>query len=238
MMKKFTFFGIKFIDGNFKSIKILIDKGGLLVLPAAPALLNIKTDKKYHKALKNADIALFDSGYFCLLLRMFKRIKVRKFSGLKFLKQFLQSQKNNSNKILFIDPSNKDKIINKKYLKSLRLNKIIQYVAPIYNKDYTKDLNLLKIITKKKPKYIVINLGGGIQELLGSYLKSNLDYKPSIICSGAAISFLTGQQAKIPIIFDKIYLGWLVRIIFDPHIFLPRYLKAFNFIFLMKYINK
>jgi len=148
-MKKFTFFGIKFIDGNFKSIKILIDKGGLLVLPAAPALLNIKTDKKYHKALKNADIALFDSGYFCLLLRMFKRIKVKKFSGLKFLKQFLQSQKNNSNKILFIDPSNKDKIINKKYLKSLRLNKIIQYVAPIYNKDYTKDLNLLKIITKK-----------------------------------------------------------------------------------------
>lgn len=237
-MKKFTFFGIKFIDGNFKSIKILIDKGGLLVLPAAPALLNIKTDKKYHKALKNADIALFDSGYFCLLLRMFKRIKVRKFSGLKFLKQFLQSQKNNSNKILFIDPSNKDKIINKKYLKSLRLNKIIQYVAPIYNKDYTKDLNLLKIITKKKPKYIVINLGGGIQELLGSYLKSNLDYKPSIICSGAAISFLTGQQAKIPIIFDKIYLGWLVRIIFDPHIFLPRYLNAFKFIFLMKYINK
>ena len=84
----------------------------------------------------------------------------------------------------------------------------------------------------------MINLGGGIQELLGSYLKSNLDYKPSIICSGAAISFLTGQQAKIPIIFDIIYLGWLVRIIFDPHIFLPRYLKAFNFIFLMKYINK
>ena len=237
-IKKFRFFRIKFIEGDFKNIKFLLDKGGMLVLPAAPALANIYSDKSYHKALKHADIALFDSGFFCLLLRIFKGIKIKKYSGLKFLTQFLKSLKNCSDKILMINPSYNEQLLNKKYLKLKKINNANHYVAPFYNKNIINDLKLLKMIKKDKPRYIVINLGGGVQELLGSYLKSNLDYKPSIICSGAAIAFLTGQQAKIPLIFDKLYLGWLIRIIFDPFIFIPRYTKAFKLVFLMKYIQK
>jgi len=237
-IKKFKFFKIKFMDGDFKDIKFLLDKGGLLVLPAAPALANIYSDKSYHKALKHADIALFDSGFFCLLLRIFKGIKIKKYSGLKFLTQFLKSLKNCSDKILMINPSYNEQLLNKKYLKLKKINNANHYVAPFYNKNIINDLKLLKMIKKDKPRYIVINLGGGVQELLGSYLKYNLDYKPSIVCSGAAISFLTGQQAKIPSIFDKLYLGWLIRIMFNPFIFIPRYIKAFKLFFLMKYIQK
>jgi UDP-N-acetyl-D-mannosaminuronic acid transferase (WecB/TagA/CpsF family) len=236
-MKKYFFFGIKFIDGNFNSIKSLIDKGGLLVLPAAPALKNIDVDRNYHNALKHADIALFDSGFFCLLLRIFKDTKVKKYSGLKFLTQFLDLSINCSDKILMINPSYGAQLLNKKYLKLKKINNSNHYVAPFYNKNNVNDLKLLKMIKKDKPRYIVINLGGGVQELLGSYLKFNLDYKPSIICSGAAIAFLTGQQAKIPLIFDKFYLGWLFRVIFNPTVFILRYAKAFKLIFLMKYIK-
>tara|TARA_B110000114_G_scaffold156509_1_gene170438 strand:+ start:61 stop:783 length:723 start_codon:yes stop_codon:yes gene_type:complete len=237
-IKKFKFFKIKFMVGDFKDIKFLLDKGGLLVLPAAPALANIYSDKSYHKALKHADIALFDSGFFCLLLRIFKGIKIKKYSGLKFLTQFLKSLKNCSDKILMINPSYNEQLLNKKYLKLKKINNSNHYVAPFYNKNIINDLKLLKMIKKDKPRYIVINLGGGVQELLGSYLKYNLDYKPSIVCSGAAIAFLTGQQAKIPSIFDKLYLGWLIRIMFNPFIFIPRYIKAFKLFFLMKYIQK
>ena len=237
-IKKFKFFKIKFMDGDFKDIKFLLDKGGLLVLPAAPALANIYSDKSYHRALKHADIALFDSGFFCLLLRIFKGIKIKKYSGLKFLTQFLKSLKNRSDKILMINPSYNEQLLNKKYLKLKKINNSNHYVAPFYNKNIINDLKLLKMIKKDKPRYIVINLGGGVQELLGSYLKYNLDYKPSIVCSGAAIAFLTGQQAKIPSIFDKLYLGWLIRIMFNPFIFIPRYIKAFKLFFLMKYIQK
>ena len=237
-IKKFKFFKIKFMDGDFKDIKFLLDKGGLLVLPAAPALANIYSDKSYHRALKHADIALFDSGFFCLLLRIFKGIKIKKYSGLKFLTQLLKSLKNRSDQILMINPSYNEQLLNKKYLKLKKINNSNHYVAPFYNKNIINDLKLLKMIKKDKPRYIVINLGGGVQELLGSYLKYNLDYKPSIVCSGAAIAFLTGQQAKIPSIFDKLYLGWLIRIMFNPFIFIPRYIKAFKLFFLMKYIQK
>ena len=128
-IKKFKFFGIRFIEGDFKDIKFLLDKGALLVLPAAPALANIYSDKSYHKALKHAEIALFDSGFFCLLLRIFKDTKVKKYSGLKFLTQFLDSSINCLDKILMINPSYGEQLLNKKYLK---LKKIIYFKKFLY----------------------------------------------------------------------------------------------------------
>ena len=81
----------------------------------------------------------------------------------------------------------------------------------------------------------MINLGGGIQEVLGSYLKDNLNYNPQIICTGAAISFFTKKQAPINSLIDMLYLGWLIRCIFKPKQFIPRYLKSFKLI--IKVIN-
>ena len=45
-------------------------KSRWVVLPSGPGLSDIKTNIIYHNALKNSDIALFDSGYSCLLLRL------------------------------------------------------------------------------------------------------------------------------------------------------------------------
>ncbi len=123
------------------------------------------------------------------------------------------------------------KEINKKYLKSKNINKIYQYVAPIYKKTNICDIKLVNKIKKIKPKYILINLGGGVQEILGFYIKKNLSYKPSIICTGAAISYLTKRQAPITDFLDEVYLGWLVRCLFNPIKFVPRYLSAFRFFF-------
>ncbi|MEA3438521.1 MAG: WecB/TagA/CpsF family glycosyltransferase, partial [Thermodesulfobacteriota bacterium] len=86
---------------------------------------------------------------------------------------------------------------------------------------------LLDIIKKKKPQYIVINLGGGVQERLGLYLKNHLSYSPGIICTGAAIAFLTGRQANIPNFAEKLHLAWLYRCFENPKKFFPRYLKGF-----------
>jgi len=234
MKKNIKIFNISFIDSDFKNIKLLLDNGGLLVLPSGPGLATIKNDFRYYKALRNADLALFDSCYFFLLLRLFKNIKVKKFSGYKFIKKFIKSfDRKKQKKIYLIEPSINHSIINREYLKRKKINNIHQYIAPIYKKNKITDIKLLKDIKTIEPKYIIINLGGGTQEILGSYLKKNLNYKPSIICSGAAISFLTKQQAPISAIVDKLYLSWLLRIIYNPILFLPRYLSAFKLLFLV-----
>ena len=68
--KKIKIFGINFIDAKFKVIKTLLDKGGLLVVPSGPGLSTINQKIQYHNSLKNDDIALFDSGYLCILLKI------------------------------------------------------------------------------------------------------------------------------------------------------------------------
>ena len=232
-IKTIKLFGVNFIDENFNIIKKLLKRGGLLVLPSGPGLSDIKKNVKYHKALKNADIALFDSGYLCLLLKL-KNIHVNKFSGFLFFNKLIHSlTKEPSKKILLIDPNKNESKINYEFLKSKKILKVYNYISPWYNTKNIKDLKLLIKIKKIKPDYIIINLGGGTQERLGSYIKNNINFKSAIICSGAAISFFTKQQAPINIFFDKIYLGWLIRIIFKPSIFLPRYLSAFKLIFLI-----
>ena len=50
------------------------------------------------------------------------------------------------------------------------------------------------------------------------------------MCTGAAIAFMTGEQAPINKFIDKIYLGWLMRIIWNPKLYLGRILKSFKII--------
>tara|TARA_A100000164_G_scaffold346136_1_gene346552 strand:- start:31 stop:750 length:720 start_codon:yes stop_codon:yes gene_type:complete len=226
----YKIFNITFYDIDFKQF-INTKKKGLVILPSGPGLSTIHSDKIYYESIKNADIALFDSGYFVLLLRLMKNLTVSKFSGYKFLKSFFISIRNK--KIFSIEVNKELAIKNMNYLKKYKISlHKNQYIAPIYKKgSYIRDLSLLKILKKKRPKIILINLGGGTQEVLGSYLKNNLKYKPLIICSGAAISFFTKQQAPINNFFDTLYLGWLIRCIFNPVVFLPRYLSAFKLFF-------
>ena len=227
-MKKFSFKEIKFYSGDYDQIKYEFDKGGVLVAPAASALANIDTDKQYYSSLKNSKIAILDSGFFCILLRIFRFQKVKKLSGFLFLKTFLDNFKNQQ-KILFIDPSRKSNILNIKFLKSKKIINFKTYIAPNYNKKFF-DLKLLNLINNYKPKYIVINIGGGSQEPLAIYINKNIKYKASIMCTGAALAFMTGEQAPINKFIDKIYLGWLTRIIWNPKLYLGRILKSFKII--------
>ena len=74
------------------------------------------------------------------------------------------------------------------------------------------------------------NIGGGRQEILGLYLKKNLKIKTTILCTGAAISFFTKDQAPINSLVDKFYLGWFVRLVFNPLVFSKRYLYSLKLI--------
>ena len=232
----YNIFDIPFINGDYKTAISLLNKGALMVVPAAPALATIQVDRKYYKALLNCDFAIPDSGLMVLVLKIFKFIRIKKLSGLAFLDKFFNENILKEKQCLFlVDPNEKEAKMNQKFLDSLGIlmRKDDHYIAPFYNKDNIIDHDLLKIIEEKKPRFVLINLGGGVQERLGSFLKNKLSYKPGIICTGAAIAFFTGQQVSIPRWVDKFYLGWLWRCFSNPRVFIPRYLKGFKFIFML-----
>jgi N-acetylglucosaminyldiphosphoundecaprenol N-acetyl-beta-D-mannosaminyltransferase len=232
-MKEVFLFGIRFVDGSYEEIRQRIDRGGVMVVPAAPALATIYRNQQYYSALKQSDLAIFDSGLLCLLLRVFKGLSTQKLSGLAFLRGFLSNiTQCEQGTIFLIDPSEADSVANRSLLKRLGydLEQSHQYVAPLYGTGEIQDVRLLGIVKELKPKYIIVNLGGGVQERLGVYLAKSVDFSPSIFCTGAAIAFLSGRQASIPPLLDRLYLGWLARCISSPARFIPRYLQGFRLI--------
>ena len=231
MIKNIIFMKIKFNNIKGKNFNKYIIKKGLFVFPAAPALASIKKSSKYYESLRKADLVFFDSGFLVLLLKVFKNISVNKFSGYKFLNLFFDYLRKNKNKSVFcIDPNLKFSKSNKNLFKRLGIKKIHNYLAPKYQIENISDRKLLKKIKKVKPDFILTNIGGGKQEILGLYLKNNLKTKTTILCTGAAISFFTKDQAPINSLIDQLYLGWFIRLIFNPISFSIKYLYALRLI--------
>jgi hypothetical protein len=88
MISKIIFNQITFNNLDYKKFDKFISKKGFFVFPAGPALATIKNSNNYFKAMQKADLVFFDSGFFVLLLKIFKNISVNKFSGFKFLNLF------------------------------------------------------------------------------------------------------------------------------------------------------
>ena len=230
-IKKIIFKKIIFNNLDYKNFNKYILKKGLFVFPAGPALATIEKSKKYHQSIRHADLVFFDSGFFVLLLRFFKNINVQKFSGFKFLNLFFSYLKENKEKKVFcIDPNSKFSRSNKLFLRKMGIKKIYNYLAPNYKIDNISDKKLLNLIKKIKPDFILTNISGGKQEILGLYLKKNLKINTTILCTGAAFSFFTKDQAPINNLIDELYLGWFVRLIFSPSIFLRKYVYGLKLI--------
>lgn len=233
-MKHHTFYfnKIRFISAKYEVIQsILNKKGGYLVAPAACALVEIDNNKTYLNALIKSRISILDSGFFCILIRLFYKKKIKRFSGYKFLKKLLNDKKLKNKKILLINPSKIDGHKNYELLKQKKFSNICSYVAPFYKKN-TNDSKLIKIIKQKKPHIIIINIGGLKQEPLANYITKKISFKLNIYCTGAAIAFLTKRQAPINDIIDKFYLGWAIRLIYNPR---NMFIKFFNSLRLIKF---
>ena len=86
-----------------------------------------------------------------------------------------------------------------------------------------EDPKLVSIIEHRKPNHIVVGIGGGMQDKLGSYLKHQLSYRPAIYCIGAAPGFVTGDQILIPMWADRLFVGWIFRLFAQPRTLLPRF---------------
>src|SRR3954452_12631559 len=173
--------GIDFFNGQVQDVVERVKKGGLLVVPAAPALSTIDSDSQYYQSLRNADIVIPDSGYMSMLWNATNRNKINRISGLEFLVAFLADNTvKTSSQIILVDPRKKEAALNLAYLRQqgFAITEDASYVAPMYAKGKVEDPELLRLIRAKKPKYIIINLGGGVQEKLGASLRNNLDYEP------------------------------------------------------------
>ena len=84
--------GIKFFIGTPREALEIGLSGGLVLVPAAPALIEIQRDKSYRQALLDAELVITDSGLLVLLWRLFFWERIIRFSGLEYLRLLLERE--------------------------------------------------------------------------------------------------------------------------------------------------
>ena len=233
--RKSRILGINFFSGSLSDAVLKASRGGLCVAPSGPGLAgDLVKCSFYSRAVTQADLVLPDSGLMCLWSKFFARKPIRRISGLAFLRAYLFAEGVPLDDAFWVMPDQEQSEANAKWIKKelgLLFEDAAFYVAPKYAKTGPiEDLELLERIEKRRPKTIFIQLGGGVQERLGFYLHETLSFSSAILCTGAALAFLSGKQARIPNWADRFYLGWFLRCLFKPTVFVPRYLKAFRLI--------
>ncbi len=221
--------GIKFLDGDVdEAIDIMSRHGGFMVAPSATCFARLQRDQPYRQAITNADLAIADSGAMVLMWRFLHGHSIARISGLKYLqhlsRRLFAGKRSN---VLWVLPSENARAKTARWLGANRLAfaDLNLYVAPRYG-PAPEDRQLLARIENQKPDHVVIGIGSGPQEKLGLYLRDHLTFRPAIHCIGAALGFLTGDQAAIPAWADQLYLGWFLRLLRQPQIFIPRLTRA------------
>ena len=219
--------GIRFFKGTpANAVAFMLENGGLLVAPSGTCFERFVHDADYRRAIMSADIALPDSGLMVSLWQLLRRRTVARISGLAYLKQLLASPT--------LGPTTCWVLPNERSRAGLLQWSATQeglvsgdncYLAPIYGAE-VRDQVLLARINAQRPPHIVIAIGAGAQEKLGWYLREEADYRPAIHCIGGALGFITGEQTAIPDWADRLYLGWFLRFLSQPRVFVPRLWKA------------
>ena len=204
--------------------------------------------------MTTADLVLPDSGFMVLLWRILRGGRIRRISGLAYLKELLgRAGFRQDRSVLWVLPDENARDQTLHWLQSHGFLSTADdcYVAPIYG-TRLEDPALLEHVQIRRPGHVVIALSGGVQEKLGLYLRekslvpadlrsltsdppadgfavANLrdrSDRPAIHCIGAALGFIAGYQIAIPPWADRLYLGWLLRLLSNPRKFLPRAMSA------------
>jgi len=228
--------GLPFFGGGLEraSDRVLASRG-LVSVPSAPCLALAARDREYWRVLASSAVLIPDSGAMALFWRI-RGGSIARVSGLALLRHMVEEGGlERCGAVFAVDPSEAESRRNRRFLleQGLVLEPENTYLAPRYGSEAVADEGLLERLLQRRPRYVLIHLGGGVQERLGAWLarewrrRAGEATMPAFICTGAAIAFLTGVQARIPTWADRFFLGWAARCWQRPGVFVPRYVKSF-----------
>jgi N-acetylglucosaminyldiphosphoundecaprenol N-acetyl-beta-D-mannosaminyltransferase len=199
----------------------------ILVTPNAGHLKSIATNKEIAEIYLNADLSLIDGWPIAVAAKNASGVKAQRVTGSDLLPR-LFSELAKDIRIGIIGGENEFKI--RQVLESKYPNINIQIVDTSQWSTSVYDIRRLRELVQHNALSIVLLcLGHPKQELLARELK-NYDWagaRPDwIMCVGATIDFLTGEQKRAPRAFQVIGLEWIFRLSTNPRKFFSRYFSA------------
>ena len=199
----------------------------ILVTPNAGHLKSIANNKEIAEIYLNADLSLIDGWPIAVAAKNASGIKAQRVTGSDLLPR-LFSELTKDIRIGIIGGDHDFKI--RQGLESKYPNINIQIIDTSQWSTSVYDIRRLRELVQHNALSIVLLcLGHPKQELLAQELK-NYDWagaRPDwIMCVGATIDFLTGEQKRAPKAFQVLGLEWIFRLLTDPRKFFSRYFSA------------
>jgi N-acetylglucosaminyldiphosphoundecaprenol N-acetyl-beta-D-mannosaminyltransferase len=199
----------------------------ILVTPNAGHLKGIATNKEIAEIYSNADLSLIDGWPIAVAAKNASGVKAQRVTGSDLLPR-LFSELTKDIRIGIIGGESEYKI--RQVLESKYPNINIQIIDTSKWSTSVYDIRRLRELVQHNALSIVLLcLGHPKQELLARELK-NYDWagaRPDwIMCVGATIDFLTGEQKRAPKAFQVIGLEWIFRLSTNPRKFISRYFAA------------
>jgi N-acetylglucosaminyldiphosphoundecaprenol N-acetyl-beta-D-mannosaminyltransferase len=199
----------------------------ILVTPNAGHLSNIFDNPELSEIYSTAELSLIDGWPIAVAAKNASKLKITRVTGSDLLPE-LFTQLTKDVRIGIIGGDNE--LLIRKSLETRFPELNIQIIDTSQWTNSVYDIRRLRELVQYNALSIVLLcLGHPKQELLAKELK-NYDWVGSrpdwIMCVGATIDFLTGEQKRAPKVYQKIGLEWFFRLITNPKKFTQRYLNA------------
>ena len=210
---------------NVKLLKSV--KPSIIVTPNAGHLTNIFNNSELSEIYSTAELSLIDGWPIAVAAKNASKLKITRVTGSDLLPE-LFTHLTKDVRVGIIGGDNE--LLIRQSLESRFPELNIQVIDTSQWTNSVYDIRRLRELVQYNALSIVLLcLGHPKQELLAKELK-NYDWAGSrpdwIMCVGATIDFLTGEQKRAPRFFQKIGLEWFFRLITNPKKFIQRYLNA------------
>lgn len=197
-------------------------------------LSNESTDSLLHKIYQSAALCLCDSKILAKLLQIKGKNITEVIPGSTLTYQLFEEVLSDDDEVLIIGGNNDVITKLRDRYPTLSISHHNPPMGFINRDDEVKEvINRTKTIN---PNYIFLAVGSPRQEILASILKKEVNSKSVVLCIGASILFIVGEEKRAPLWVQKLYCEWLYRMFQDPSRLVSRYTK--NFLSLPKVYNK
>jgi UDP-N-acetyl-D-mannosaminuronic acid transferase (WecB/TagA/CpsF family) len=150
----------------------------LIVAPSAPGLaVDLVKSPSYREALTTADLAITDSGFMVLLWRLYTGEKLPRHSGLKLIRAVLERPElKQPGSVFWVMPSASEDARNRAWLvdQGFPVTADDVYIAPHYAPGPITDDELVRRIATRRPRIVMLAIGGGVQERVGLMLRDRI----------------------------------------------------------------
>lgn len=213
---KIEIFGIQFDNLTMKEAveqmkSLPAGRQGFVVLPYSEFVIRAQKNEGFKKILNNADFCLCEGKGLYLMARLLGKKLKQEINGIELIHKICEKR---DNQTIFLFGGT-DVVVNKTKQNLIEKYPNLQIVGA--ENGYQNFDAVINKINLAKPDILFVALGGGTKQ--EQWIYENLSKMPSIklaIGVGGAFDFISRRIKRAPLIFQKIGMEWLWRLIIQP----------------------